>query len=333
MTSTETPDYRAIASELSDAWGVVLSSSKLVVHNDSRYEADKAIRVLGLANHVFLAGRASLDLLADNAVVVAIPTIRTGYECALTAMWISQSTPDAVQGWLAQDPAMRRAMRKTLEAASTPGLRLIANKVVGTDALGVESNSTLQAESISEMLQDFEGGGDLYAFYRYLCGFTHASPSLTDEYARLDDSPGSIGYELLTEPKSALDRSIHVHAVATTMLWALSAVRFIHKAKMTALRSQLQASARALGSPIAFDLNAKARARQGGRAWGTAKPISGKTLRIAAKAKGLEYAFSPGTGSDNPAHYVWRSDGKSSAPKVFGDVAEAAGFIASMSSP
>ncbi|MFF0283603.1 hypothetical protein ACFYSW_25140 [Rhodococcus aetherivorans] len=188
MSATDTPDYADIAARLFRIWDQMLHTDTFTVISGNPFDAEKATRVLALTHHVRRLGATALDLIDSHGPLVAAPTIRSGYECALTALWIAQST-DAVQAWIAQDPATRRAMQKSLRAADGEQLRQVAEKVVGTDPLGIESNSTTQADKIVEMLADFDGGGDLYVHYRLLCGFTHASPMLTDYYLDLDPSP------------------------------------------------------------------------------------------------------------------------------------------------
>lgn len=178
------------------------------------------------------------------------------------------------------------------------------------------------------MLADFEGGFDLYVHYRLLCGFTHASPKLTDYYLKLDTSPTSNGYEFEPTPEEP-DRTALVLLIASSMLWALSAVRFIHKDR-TALRPHLQRASRQLGIPGHYQLTAQALARQDGRTWGRAAKPTPKSLRVAAKAKGLQYATSPGTGSDNPAHYVWPAGTSPAAITVFETIDDAAAHIQSL---
>lgn len=310
MSSTDTPDYAGIAVRLFGLWDEMLHSETFTVISGNQFDAEKSTRVLALAHHVRRLGAGALDLIDSHGPLVAVPTIRSGYECALTAMWIAQST-DAVQAWIAQDPAMRRAMQKSLRAADGEQLRRAAEKVVGTDPLGIESNSGTQADKIVEMLDDFDGGRDLYVHYRLLCGFTHASPMLTDYYLGLDPSPGSNGYAFVPTPEEP-DRTPLVLFIAASMLWALSAMRFIRKNKndagSKALRSRLRGAARELGMPSEYHLTAKAIARQEGQGWGPAAKPTPKSVRIAAKAKGYEYASSPGTGTAIPVHYIWPTD-------------------------
>ncbi|KLL95197.1 hypothetical protein NJ76_29025 [Rhodococcus sp. IITR03] len=108
MSSTATPDYADIAGRLFGIWDQMLDAGTFTVINDKPSDAEKATRVLALAHHVRRLGAAALDLIESHGPLVAAPTIRSCFEYALTAMWIAQST-DAVQAWIAQDPASRRA--------------------------------------------------------------------------------------------------------------------------------------------------------------------------------------------------------------------------------
>lgn len=100
----------------------------------------KSTRVLALAHHIRRLCEAALDVIDTHGTLVAVPTIRSGFECALTAMWIAQSK-DAAQAWMAQDPSTRRAIQRSLRAADSEQLRRAADKLVGTDPLGLESSS------------------------------------------------------------------------------------------------------------------------------------------------------------------------------------------------
>ncbi|MBH0118519.1 hypothetical protein I0Q12_02775 [Rhodococcus sp. CX] len=181
------------------------------------------------------------------------------------------------------------------------------------------------------MLADLEGGSELYAVYRYLCGFTHASPTLTDQYLHLDESPGSIGYGFDPHPPE-LDRAPHIRFVASSMLWALSAVRFILKDGKT-LRSDLRNAARELGIRPDLQLTAKALARQNGHVWGGNRKPTDKTVRTAAKAKGLYYAHSPGTATDVPLHHIWLRSASPAAVSTFSTLDEAAAYVSSFPEP
>lgn len=327
MSTPEDPDYAAIATRLFDIWDEILDAGTMTVISSKPYDSEKSTRVLALTHHVRRLGEAALDLINTHGTLVAAPTIRAGFESALTALWIAQSS-DAVQAWIAQDAATRRAIQKSLREADSPQLRQIADKVVGTIPLGIESTSDTQADKVFEMLNDLKGGKDLYTIYRLLCGFTHATPKLTDYYLKLDTSAGSNGYELdLTQDEP--DRPMQIHLVASSMLWALSAVRFVHKDRK-ALRSPLRAAARELGVPSEYQLTAQALARQDGRTWGSKEKPTPKALRIAAKAKGLEYATSPGTGSAVPSHYIWSVGTGPSVAEVFPTVDEVAAHIQSL---
>ncbi|MEU5844503.1 DUF5677 domain-containing protein [Rhodococcus sp. NPDC047139] len=333
MSSTATPDYADIAGQLFGIWDQMLDAGTFTVISGKPSDAEKTTRVLALAHHVRRLGAAALDLIESHGPLVAAPTIRSCFEYALTAMWIAQST-DAVQAWIAQDPASRRALQQSLRAADSDELRQIAEKVVGTDLLGIESNSTAQANKIVKMVADFDGGGDLYAHYRLLCGLTHASPMLTDFYLDLDkSSPRSNGYEFVPFPQEP-NRPALVLLVASSMLWALSAMRFIRRDKNDAagkvLRSRVRAAARELGMPPDYQLTAEAIARQDGQRWGSEAEYTPKSLRLAAKAKGHEYAFSQGTGSDEPAHYVWPVGTAPVQVMRFASLAEAADHIRSL---
>ncbi|MFC9355218.1 hypothetical protein ACFTZB_01365 [Rhodococcus sp. NPDC057014] len=289
-----------------------------------QFDPAKATRVLSLAHHVRRLAAAALDDIASDGVLVSIPTIRACFECSITAMWIAQSV-DGVQAWLAREPATRRAMQASLRYADSPELREVAAKVASTDPLDIESSSDTQADKFAEMTNDLERGRDLYVIYRFLCGFNHASPMLTDQYLALDESPGSNGYEFIPVPEEP-DPAPFVHFIACSMLWALSAVRFIQKDRL-ALRSQLRAAALELGAPTEYQLTAQARARQNGLKWGGPKKLTGKDVRSAATAKGLEYAVSPGTATSTKAHHVWAITDIGATAATFSTIMDAAAHI------
>ncbi|MDI9941382.1 hypothetical protein CJ179_48250 [Rhodococcus sp. ACS1] len=325
MSLTETPsNYAAIARQLVSIWDECLEDGSFTVISGGPFDPAKATRVLSLAHHVRRLAVAALDDIDSDGVLVSIPTIRACFECSITAMWIAQSA-DGVQAWLAQEPATRRAIRASLRKADSPELREVAAKVASIEPLGIESSSGTQADAFAEMTNDLERGRDLYVIYRFLCGFNHASPMLTDQYLALDESPGSNGYEFVPEPEEP-DQAPFIHFIACSMLWALSAVRFIQKDRRS-LRSQLRTAAQELGAPTEYQLTAQARARQDGLKWGGPKKLTAKDVRSAAKAKGLEYALSPGTATSTPAHHVWAVTDIGTTMATFATIEDAATHI------
>ncbi|MBH0118003.1 hypothetical protein I0Q12_00025, partial [Rhodococcus sp. CX] len=119
MSSTGTSTTE-IARRLFTIWDALVEND-IKVKNTHPFDAVKVSRVLALTHHVRKLGGASLELLSSHGVLVAVPSIRAGFENALTAMWIAQSS-DGAQAWLAQDPAARRAIQKTLRTTDNPEL-------------------------------------------------------------------------------------------------------------------------------------------------------------------------------------------------------------------
>lgn len=253
--------HATVGRELITTFFAHLAAGQLEVKQRSGADRGRAGAVFGFAIHAHHTGRVALDLLEQEHVVLAMPTVRACFEHALTAHWIAQSTPDAALAVFNHELNQRRAMAQTLSEATIPQFQQAAAKIGHLGDPLVATGSDGQAKVFASLLKDFEGGGpDIYAHYRLLCAFTHPRMTVADAYLYAEPSPTAGGYGLELAP-APWDRLPWVNMVASCLVWAGSAARYIQKDK-TVRRQYLRDAATALGTEPDIHLTAAALARQ-----------------------------------------------------------------------
>ncbi|MFE3280335.1 hypothetical protein [Nocardia sp. NPDC059239] len=261
LVSADPTVHAAIGRELITTFFAHLAEGKLEVVHRGEADRGRAAAEFGFAIHAHHLGRMALDLLDREHVLMTTPTVRACFEHALTAHWIAQSTPDAALAVFNHELKQRRAMAKTLQDATIPEFQQAAVKIGNLGDPLVLTGSDGQAKVFASMLDDFQGGGpDIYAYYRLLCAFTHPRMSVADAYLCADPGPTAGGYGLQLEPQ-AWDRLPWVHIVASCLVWAGSAVRYLQKDKIVR-RQHLRDAAKALGTEPEIHLTAAALSRQ-----------------------------------------------------------------------
>ncbi|MFB9701602.1 DUF5677 domain-containing protein [Rhodococcus aetherivorans] len=259
MNSDERQRLSTVARRLLSGWNERFYGGAFQVMNERRYDAEKATRVLAFAHHTHRLAAAGLQVLENSDAIIAMPTIRTCFESALTAHWIAQSS-DGVQAVLERETIRRRVAQDDLRKSDNPVYRTAAENIASTEPLGLDTTSLQQAKRFEQMVKDFDGGAELYVMYRHLCGFSHASGVLSDQYLEFDASSESVGYGLISDPVTS-DGAAEVSILACSMLWASSAARLVQK-DPAAREGELSEVAQELDTIAVLSLTEKAQARQ-----------------------------------------------------------------------
>jgi hypothetical protein len=252
-------EYLSIGRELIASFDKLASNGEQWIKTDSKDAYVKAGLALALAVHVHRLGTVALDLLErDTPVLLVVPTMRGCFETALTAHWIAQSS-DAAYAMYNKEIKQRLALQKTLADAQSATMQEIADHIAHADLPSLSTSSDTQARNFEQLLKDLAPGGpDAYAYYRMLCGYTHPSGSLADQY--LEEHP-TAPFQLRLEPKETFPLAVCTNLVGCCLVWAGSAARYVMRDK-TARRSQLRSAAQALGTVADIKLNDEAFLRQ-----------------------------------------------------------------------
>ncbi|MFC9999595.1 DUF5677 domain-containing protein [Nocardia sp. NPDC127526] len=263
MLSNEGREHLDIGRSLIAGFNEGLAQEKLELKSRSRDAFINAGVVLALAVHTHQLGAMILDLLErETPVVLVLPNLRTCYEAALTAHWVAQST-DAAAALLNEDLRQRRNLQRTLRESAS--LQNFADRVAHADdpVLPNTTASQAQAKSIEQMFKDFDGaaGRDAYAYYRLLCGYSHARGTLIDQYLVETDESTTAPVALCLEPKEPIPPGAIAFLTGCCLIWAGSAVRYLGKDKLRR-RKELRTAAKQLGISPDIQLSDQARHRQ-----------------------------------------------------------------------
>ncbi|MGW5439227.1 hypothetical protein [Nocardia asteroides] len=119
-----------------------------------------------------------------------------------------------------------------------------------------------QAKFTEQRLKDFEVGAEAYAYYRLLCGYTHAGASVVDQYLEEAAEGDANAFSLLTEPREAIPANVIVALTGCCLIWAGSAVRYISGDRIRR-RQELRDAAAEFGTVPELRLSFAAQDRQG----------------------------------------------------------------------
>lgn len=214
------------------------------------YEQQVAI-VLGLASHVMETARLIHGIGAGGKLsVISMPLVRSALESAVTGTWIAQ-VEDAANAFIQQHSKQEDLLLNEFRTTGDPTwIRLVEAMEPHSYNLGPTS-SHHQAKSFESRCKDLEFGSTIYALYRTLSGWSHASARITDEYivdtcklGAEDKAP----FAVLTTAAPFEGQDTWHFITAMSALWASRSVNFITQDK--AQRGLLQSAARRLGVPL-----------------------------------------------------------------------------------
>lgn len=223
------------------------------------------LRVFGLAAHAHTLGESALDLLDAGKTWAALPLTRFALELGVTAMWLA-AFDDAIFVLDLNEAKQERALRNTTigkQLDDTPAelkrieaLLASLSDVKGDDGWKVKTRC-----------EDLMGGEHVYAGYKVLSNYTHASDRVADLYARPGGSPthgNDQGWQASTRP---LREETGSSATLTASL-AMAGLAWHAMLENTPMPDLLRTTARQLGIPEKPTPSAQGRARlERGEKW------------------------------------------------------------------
>lgn len=230
-------DVLEVADSLFRGWEAGMSDDLQGTRRREKSYQQVAV-TFGLAAHAHNVASAALELIRCDRVLVAMPLVRSVYECSLKAHWVSQA-PDAAAAFVNEDLRQRRAHVETLRRTRT--LSQFADDMEKQLVESFDTNSSAkQFENICNDLRP--GGADAYALYRLLSQLSHATVAVADFYLEPHEtSPIALRAFPAEEPSG----KSWAFTVACSLVWAGRAVDYLDQ--RAPRRSELRASARRLG--------------------------------------------------------------------------------------
>lgn len=215
-----------------DLIGLGRELSARITGERGRYEvlAKRAVNlahvpyVHGLTIHTLRLGNAVFVLHEQGLRLEAMPLIRSCYEHALTAVWLSEGR-ETVRGAFNEDLRQRVNLAEAMRQSASFIFQEKADQVAHINDEPVDAMADIgaQARSFQRRCEALSPGGkDAYVIYRALCSFTHPTASIVDQYLH-DNEQGDTGVTLLMEPKPFTAHAFLFMTVAS-MTWASRAL-------------------------------------------------------------------------------------------------------------
>lgn len=255
MLSSDPEEFQAQAVEvgrvLSAAWREYWGKGQEL---HSGHLAQNSLGVVaGLAVHVDKLAEQGFNLIEQGEWLVAMPIVRSAYECAIRAQWINQ-VPDGGDGFFAEDSRQVRNYAKTLSQATSATMRDAAGKI-SHRIVEEYGDPFQQARRFDLACSDLEpGGADAYAIYRAMSHFSHPSVLLVDQY--LEDRGDSVRVRSRAESGGG---PVWAGMLAASLVWATAVVEF--HARDKAFRSAVRSAATELSVEFVLKMSDDARRR------------------------------------------------------------------------
>lgn len=251
---------KAVIRDLLDGWSTEAGSVDLGQRN-RRPDPGRFVAIHSLAAHVHRLGGAALMLSDAERPLEAMPLVRLAFESAITAMWLAQNE-EGGRAFVNEFGRQQRAMRQALLKSSNPTFASGGNDLPYVDASDLHSNSDVQARAFQQMCEDFNGGTDLYIYYRLMSSYSHPGVRLVEEYiVPTDDGDDVKG--LLNVPRFS-PNGMWLFMLAASLIWAGTAFDYIEVTRKR--RSELRTAARTIGVVRDLQLTPTATARSSKRA-------------------------------------------------------------------
>lgn len=246
MTGTENMAPRERLLELeTELYRIGRNELPLTVRKKMAAEAGGARipAIFAMGRHSVETAHAAVELIAAGRDLVAMPLVRSAYESALTAQWLFHSDL-AIGAFLREDVRHRRLLSERMARSAFESVRNSARRFAHTESSYIdELLAAPEGGNIEQRCQAFEGGLDLYNYYRLMCSLVHPGATLADFYCEIsDESP--LGLALKTEP-SSLDTDGWIYFCIVSGVWALRALDHLDQNRRD--RGQLRRIARELG--------------------------------------------------------------------------------------
>jgi hypothetical protein len=201
--------------------------------------------IWGLTSHVHQLADDYLSLLDRGSRLTGSLLIRAAFECAMTAMWLSQ-VHDALPAWSNEDARQRRALAESIRASGWTADEDALSAIGRDNYEEMVTSSGTSARRFWQLCQDLEPGGEqAYVVYRSLSEDCHATMSVADRYVVADDST-SLGIRLLASARPE-DPSLWHWTLCSAVVWSGRAFDFHDRGRQR--RESLRKAARELSIP------------------------------------------------------------------------------------
>lgn len=159
-------------------------------------QPSNAIQIWTFAHHAARLSRAVLTLHAAGHDLEAMPLIRQTMECAMNAAWLLV-TDDGGAALSAVDTKSRRAMFTEVTDLGLADLSDVRDRLDAEEARNTQT--VTHTRSFEARCKAIAGGAQIYAMYRTLSLYSHATSSVADVYLRADpeDETNPYGVTLL----------------------------------------------------------------------------------------------------------------------------------------
>ncbi len=174
--SDDYPDGAAETAGLADLWDQL--SSRRFAPRDGM-QASNAIQIWTFAHHAARLSRAVLALHAAGHDLEAMPLIRQTMECAMNAAWLLV-TDDGGAALSAVDTKNRRVMFTEVTDLGLADLSDVLDRLEAEEARNVQNIT--HTRSFEERCRAIDGGPQIYAMWRTLSLYSHATSSVADVY-------------------------------------------------------------------------------------------------------------------------------------------------------
>lgn len=245
-----------IARSLIDSWDGHEGKREFAQRGQAPSPA-RFVTIYGLTAHAYRLGSVVLDLLDDGRELECFPVLRLAYECAIKTQWVAQAG-DGAEAFVNESLRQRRAAAKTLAAGGSEIMRDAGQRMLSEEDENHATSSNAQARYFEQMCTDLTPGGhELYAYFRLLSGYSHATAYIIDAY--IDPTPDRRNVRALRQHAQPSDGTTWRYFVALSLVLAGRAVDYIDVTH--ARRSELREAARRLGIPSELHLTHAARTR------------------------------------------------------------------------
>lgn len=226
---------------LLDGWAIESESVDLG-QRDRRPDPARFVAVHSLAAHVHRLADAALILMEADRPLEAMPLVRLAFESAITAMWLAQNE-EGGRALVNEFSRQQRATRQSLSKSKNPAFAAQELDLSYVDAPDLHSYSSAQARAFQQMCEDFNGGADLYIYYRLMSAFSHPGLRVIEEYILPSDEGDDV--KGLLNVSRFSPSAMWLFFIAASVVWAGTAFDYIDVARRR--RSQLRQAAKAIG--------------------------------------------------------------------------------------
>lgn len=214
--------------------GRLIVRAKKVKRKRLAFDRAQSALLLGYCAHVMQLSRSIRLLLSEGHIVQSIPLVRLSYECALKQNWVYLTGEEAPQAISNQYGRSRKTLQKTMKDSGIPYLVEASDTIAGLDQEEFETTSKEQAKNFERMVEDFDGGNDLYTYYRMLSEYCHPSVTVADLYLTRAEHDEDNGMPIFSStPSEFPSKLVAYFAVfsACRALYAFTTTMKDHKAK------------------------------------------------------------------------------------------------------